>query len=526
MRTVPHQLLELNISVTDNRESIRQYVAAAKKFGYTGIVIHLQELFSILATPSPHAPRLQVENLIHEKNYTLQCLKIYSTELQKNDLTFWLQGESVPHDDILRRKFPEFDIDNVLIKDFWDMFYHSVIQSVLENIPWINGFIFSLTMPEAHQEKWIEALNQVWRTLRRHGKTLILRDFIDAGWPRQQLLSVITHLSTDVRASIKATELDFHPGFANHPHIAMLPGHKKWIEYDLWGTGYGWSLLPCYLMNDIQQRFNWAMSLDGEGVEAITTRICWKWLPGRTTLESVNIINMLGIAHINTQCEDLSGAVETDWLHLSGMSFKRQADRQQFFSSLRASYQWLTATPNVLGRRLHYQSQIPDSLFHARQLLHMDTRSANWAQSFQPFLPADDRQCGLEQRNLVALEKEKAAFLANTELQKLRLMQPDVTDPFGYFHRALEAWQIATLYGEMFRAVALATTDAIWLEQYGDDSLPASTLSHHQQVLRKLADKLDTFLAGELAPGNTALPLLLSPERLVCFADSFTKDEL
>jgi hypothetical protein len=124
-----------------------------------------------------------------------------------------------------------------------------------------------------------KSLRQVWRQLRGAGKKLILRDFIDDSWPRQQLSGVLATLPHDVRASIKATELDYHPGFANHPHIVTLPDHKKWIEYDLFGIGYGWTALPCWLADEISGRLSWAIGATDNSVEAITCRVSWQWLP-------------------------------------------------------------------------------------------------------------------------------------------------------------------------------------------------------------------------------------------------------
>ncbi|WP_165313951.1 hypothetical protein [Vibrio ziniensis] len=378
-------------------------------------------------------------------------------------------------------------------------------------------------MPDFQPDNWHDSLHQMWQQLRQQGKKLVLRDFIDTGWPRRQLPLILSKLPNDVRASFKPTELDFHPGFANHPHIDMVPNNKKWLEYDLWGTGYGWSFLPCYLSDEIQQRINWAMSLEGEGIEAITTRVCWQWMPSRTTFDSINLINLIGLSLFHSGEENLNTQLETDWLKMSGVHFQSSIDKQLFFNSIRSSHSWFMSTPNILGRRLHYQSQIPQSLAHARQLMHMDTRSARWQLSFEPFLPADDKATGQKQRELVSLEKENASFIAHSELHRLIAMKPTVFDPHGYFEQALDAWKIANIYSEMFTAVSLSTTEAIWKEQY--ESTNGSTSNQQlksQNELLILADKLDHFCQSRNAPTELTLPLLLSAERLADFAYSLT----
>ena len=44
-----------------------------------------------------------------------------------------------------------------------------------------------------------------------------------------------------------------------------------------------------------------------------------------------------------------------------------------------------------------------DKLSQAQQLLHMDTRSANWMHAWQPLMPTDDPVLGKEQRERVTL---------------------------------------------------------------------------------------------------------------------------
>ncbi len=519
MKRVPHLLMELNSQLIWDWDWFSNCVSHAERLGYTGIIIHQQELLSILVSPSKQAVHAHNENLIHQRNYALQYLKRVSVFLSNKKLSFWLQGEATPQDDIVSMKFPEYYSGHSSHPNFWEMFYDSFLNSILSYIPKLEGVILSLTMPDIQPEHWQNSLQKIWQGLRQHGKKLILRDFIDTSWPRRQLPLILSKLPKDVRASFKPTELDFHPGFSNHPHIAMLPENKKWLEIDLWGTGYGWSFLPCYLPDEIQQRLNWAMSLDGEDIEAITTRVCWQWLPGRTTFDSVNLVNVIGLQLFNSGEDDLNTPIETEWLKISGVKFRSSLDKRSFFNSLRSSYSWLIATPNILGRRLHYQSQIPETLAHARQLMHMDTRSARWQISYASFLPADDIATGEKQRDLVNLEKEKAMFIANSALQQLTTMSTSVSDPHGYFEKALNSWYIAQLYGDMFRAVSLATTEAIWLEQYGDKGR-SHTLIQQQNDILLLADKLDNFCQTRFNPTEISLPLLLNSERLVNFARS------
>ncbi|WP_312952046.1 hypothetical protein [Superficieibacter sp.] len=520
MKRIPHQLIELNSTFIWHWPWFIQGVECAKQHGFTGIILHQQELFSILATPSPLSQRVNVENLIHQQHYALHYLKRVDRYLQENNLSFWLQGEAAPTDDIIRRKFPEFAFDENSTPDFWSHFYATIFTPLLTALPHLSGVILSLTTPTFQAESWQQALHHAWSLLRRHGKKLVLRDFIDESWPRQQLTGVLSALPADVRASIKATELDYHPGFANHPAIATLTGHKKWIEYDLFGIGYGWTLLPCYLADDIRGRLSWAISVAGDDIEAITSRISWQWLPDSRVMDSVNDINLPGLRVANQRTPD---SVFELWSEQHQLRFRTSQDRQRLAEVLQASYDWLCKTPNMLGRRLHYQSQIPASIAQAQQLLHMDTRSANWLQAWQPLMPVDDMALGLEQRQLIRLEKENACFLAARAVQSLRELLPRIACPNDTLERLLNAWRSAEIYSQMFAQVADAIADELWCDHYGDASLPADTLRQHQERLLRYADTLDRWLEPSTAP--PFLPLLISPQRLRGFACSLAKSE-
>jgi hypothetical protein len=188
---------------------------------------------------------------------------------------------------------------------------------------------------------------------------------------------------------------------------------------------------------------------------------------------------------------------------------------------LHTSYDWLCKTPNLLGRRMHYQSQIPESLAQAQQLLHMDTRSANWMQAYQPLMPTDDPALGNEQRELIALEKETACFLAANAVQSLRELMPRITCPNDTLEQLLAAWRSAEVYSQMFSRVAASVTLLTWHDHYGSET-STSRLAEQQNTLLRYADTLDRWLQTPPAGSPLFLSMLLNPERLSRFADSLS----
>jgi hypothetical protein len=512
MARIPHQLLELNSPFIWHWPWLEQTVTVAKRYGFTGIILHQQELLALLAEPSPFAPRLEAENLRHQRRHALLYLQRVADWLEQYHLAFWLQAEAAPPQETLRQKFPEQAPDGA--SSFWTDFYRSTLTPLLA-IPSLRGLVLSLTTPAWQPGPWQAALQDVWRALRAAGKQLVLRDFIDASWPRQQLQTVLASLPGEVRASLKATELDYHPGFANHPLIATLP-HQKWIEFDLWGIGYGWSVLPCYLADEIRGRLSWAQSVAPGGVEAVTARINWQWLSDSSLIGSVNEVNLSGLqaARLGDPAEPL---LET-WFAEQGISFRTRQQGQQLAELYGASADWLTKTCNLLGRPLHRQSQVPESLAQAEQLLHMDTRSARWALAFQPLLPADDPQLGHEQRSLIQLEKSSSSHLCATAMARLREI-PSQSDAFAVVQAA---WQSAGRYSQMFSLVTAAVVAALWRERYGAQPEP---LTPHAQALERCADDLERWFPTLPATAPLVIPQLFAPERLRSLAASLLEQE-
>lgn len=511
MARIPHQLLELNSPFIWHWPWLEQAVAVAKRYGFTGVILHQQELLALLAEPSPFASRLESGNLRHQRRHALLYLQRVARWLEQHNLAFWLQAEAAPPQETLRQKFPEQAPDGGL--SFWSDFYQSTLAPLLK-MPTLRGLVLSLTTPAWQPGPWKAALHDIWRSLRIAGKQLVLRDFIDTSWPRQQLQSVLTSLPEEVRASLKATELDYHPGFANHPLIATLP-HIKWIEFDLWGIGYGWSVLPCYLADEIQGRLSWAQSVAPGGVEAVTARINWQWLSDSSLIGSVNEVNLSGLRA--ARLGESSAPLLEAWFAEQGMTFRTCQQRQQIAELYGASANWLAKTCNLLGRRLHWQSQAPESLAQAEQLLHMDTRSARWALAFQPLLPGDDPQLGHEQRTLIQLEKSSSAHLCAAAITRLRELQPQLQGQSDAFGVLQTAWQCAGRYSQMFGLVAESVVAALWRERYGASQ---ESLIPHVKALKAYADELERWFPTLPVSAPLAAPQLFAPERLRALAAS------
>src|SRR5690606_22386705 len=133
----------------------------------------------------------------------------------------------------------------------------------------------------------------------------------------------------------------------------------KWLEFDMWGIEYGWTLLPCYLLEEFHQRLQWFAGQAGAMPEAVTLRLNWEWIPELELTDSVNEINLYGLARQVRDPHCSPAALSRAWL-------QSHADRplplhlEALFSNLLStSYEWSCKTPTLLGRVLQSHSQPP-----------------------------------------------------------------------------------------------------------------------------------------------------------------------
>lgn len=353
--------------------------------------------------------------------------------------------------------------------------------------------ILSLQTPTFHPEQWKHSMKVLHRILRLHGKKLVLRDYLDDSWPRRQLHNTLSSLPDDVRVSMKATAMDYRPGFANNPELMSFLGNKKWIEFDLWGIDYDWTLLPCMLVNEIQGRLSWAHAVAGDELEAISARISWEWINNSSLLDSVNEINLYGLAQLinHSDSGDLhAAALFQRWLHDNhGVNGANSLDAVQslFFNS----YDWMCKTPYFLGRLLHRHSQLPHTLEQAIPLLHAETRSANWAQSFQPLFPTDDRSLGSNQYELVALERQQSHFYAHHLRQSAREIHHAGLLPEPLSARLAASWDCAWWYTALCDHAKQPVADSLFTMNYG---ATVATREQHCNDAQVFAEKLHHWL--------------------------------
>lgn len=528
----PLRLLEVNTPLIWHWPHFLEVIDVIQRYRFNGLIIHQQNILALLARPPAHNKAPGIENLNHERDSTLSYLQRVSHHCQTRHIQLWIQGEAFPGDAKIKHKFPEFFLNDDSAADgnmpFLTRFYSETVDEMLAALPDISGLILSLQTPTFHPEQWKASMKTLQRNLRLKGKKLVLRDYLDDSWPRRQLHNTLSSLPNDVRVSMKATPMDYRPGFANNPELMAYPGYKKWIEFDLWGIDYGWTLLPCMLVDEIQGRLSWAHAVAGEELEAISARISWEWISNSSLLDSINEINLYGLAQLINPSDsgDMhAAALFQRWLrtthsthtpHTMPNAKGLDAVQALFFNS----YDWMCKTPYFLGRLLHHHSQLPHTLEQAIQLLHAETRSANWAQSFQPLFPTDDRQFGEEQYELITLERQQSLFFAQHLRQSAREIQHGKLLPETLSTRLAASWDYAWWYTELFNHAKQLVSDALLTSSYGASASSAVVREQHIQEAQSFAEKLHAWLAQHQFEYPHFLRMLMSPDRLHQLAET------
>ncbi|PWC13408.1 hypothetical protein [Brenneria corticis] len=525
---IPLAFLEINSPLIWHWPYFLDAMRIIKKHNFNGLIIHQQSLLSLLAKPSKRCRHQTIEHLLHARNNTLYYLQKIEKFCQKNHIQLWLQGEAIPDDNDIRRKFPEyFVVESEKSEiDFLHTFFSETIPEILSHLSVVRGVRLSLQTPKVNAAEWKQALQSLHCQLRTQGKNLVLRDYRDKEWPRQMLKTALDALPEDVRASLKATELDYRPGFANNLNLTRLAGCRKWLEFDLWGIEYGWTLLPCCLLDELQNRLNWASSVAGPELEAITVRINWEWIPNSPLPESVNDINLFGLAHLNRHPDANPHAIFALWLQEHSVKPLSHQEVDELFSIFTASHEWICKTPNLLGRLLHHHSQLPYDFDQALQLLHMDTRSANWAQAFQPLMPSEDPELGMQQMQLIKLETQQSTFLANHLRSRILQLLPTLPVKDAFKTTLIQTWERAHWYTRAFSCATNAITLRLWMRKYGEQPDLQQQFRQYIQDMHHYAVDLENWFESQ---GDNTHPyifkILLDPNRVIHLAESLQQDE-
>ncbi|MEL4867753.1 hypothetical protein AAEU41_02730 [Pantoea agglomerans] len=522
--SIPLRLLEVNSSLIWHWPYLQSVIAVMIRDQFNGLIINQQNLLSLLVPPSKYCQHGR-ENLLREHQEHLLYLQRVCRYCQASGIGVWLQGEALPRDGKIQEKYPEYAlIDNISADEiFWKNFYQLALFEALEQLPGIDGMIVNLHRHQPYKASWVSTIPFLYQTLRSLGKKMVLRDYMEDEAASWQLVNALQVLPPDVRVSIKAVAHGYRPGFVNNPLLTQLEGRVKWIEFDMWGLEYGWTLLPCYLLEEIQGRLSWVESMAGEELEAITGRLSWEWISNSSLINSVNSVNLHGLAMFGREIFMSEKQAFHCWL-TDMLERKVDLAELNIFHQLYAcSYEWMRKTPYILGHVLHHFSQVPVSYAQAvKQLQFHLLKSDDYAATV--LFPINDPNVGREQFQQLVLEKERAMFLAQDSRNRLFqiIHTIDMSDEKKELFKRV--WDRVPYYTEMFNRVARSVAMKIMVDRYGHQSgISSFQLNNEINELRLLAIRISGWIDKEEQQQPHYLAMLFDPARLLSLAESLTE---
>ncbi|MGL5666397.1 MAG: hypothetical protein ACRDD9_09755 [Shewanella sp.] len=525
MRTrIPLRLLELNSPMMWQWPHIEEIVALMQRQHFNGLIFQQENLWSLLAHPSSHC-RFERENLERGRIDSLLFLKRVIRYCKQHGIGVWLQGSANLTDGLLLQKHPEYPLIDTQESDelFWTQFLSKVMTEIFTELADIRGIIVNLAPPGVGRANLDVLLGVLYRITRSHGKRLVVRDNMESKWQRWHFSNAISALPADVRVSLKATQSGYRPGLPNNPSIAEMPGRLKWVEYDMWGVEFGWTLLPCYLLEEIQGRLCWANAVGGNELEAISCKLSWEWVSNSSLVNSINSVNLQGLAMYGNELELPERDVFHIWLSEVLQRPVKDDESRRLQALFSQSFEWIRKTTYMLGHLVQTHSQIPESYEQALQLLFSEQHNMDPLYVGQSLFSSDDPQIGLEELHLIKLEKERAKFLAQQVRNQVHELTQSIAMPDQFRDLILRVYERVPWYTEIFTRVCQGVAAKYFIQRYFRHPEAHMLLNHEIEQMRQLVVDIENWLDEGRHRHPHYLSLLFDPQRLLALAEDLSR---
>lgn len=522
---IPLRLLELNSSMMWQWPYIEEIVTLMQRLHFNGLIFHQEDIWSLLARPSANC-RFALNSSEYGRIDAMLFLKRVIRYCKQCGIGVWLQGCATPTNGLLQ-KYPEYVlVDNQHADElFWQQYLSQVMEETFRELPDLRGIIVTLTAPDVDRASLSSLLSIFNRMTRAHGKRLVVREYLESKWQSWHVKNAINNLPSDVRISFKATRSGYRPGQPNNTAIAEFEGRQKWVEYDMWGIEFGWTLLPCYLLDEIQGRLCWASDVGGEYLEAICCKLSWERVSNSSLVNSINSINLQGLAMYSYEMGLEEKNIFHCWLN---DIFKRQVsddERKRMYRLMSLSSEWQRKTPYILGHLLQTHSQIPTTYEQALQLLFSEQHNMELRYTGQQLFSDPHPQQGLETLNLIQLEKERAQFLAREARSQAHLLCNSLTMPGWLRDLLLRVYERVPWYTEMFTHVGIGVAARYYMQRYERHPEVLRLLNQEIEKMRQLAGDLDDWLDEGRHRHPHYLGMLFDLQRLRNFADDLARSD-
>lgn len=361
-------------------------------------------------------------------------------------------------------------------------------------------------------------IRAIYRPLQEAGKRLVVRDFTYYSSEQKGIREGLKSLPEDIIISIKNTPQDFYPTFPDNPLIGQVGDHEQWIEYEVMGEYFGFGAAPCILLTDIKARVQYALQ---RGAQGYTARIDWEALPNHSCFETVNLLNLYGIAQLSKNPDMPVRDIYRMWLteerlvqdDLTPAQFEACLD--WVVNVFEATWPIMAKTPYINGYLFSTNSKHPSCIGHADFL-------AREHHGLQKWFPDRLMDFAMTRDNVVKMlnEKNEAVEQVKALSSKVAAGNPGLKREF--YKTLVGQFEIYSVYVKVFRLVAHCYVLIKYMQENGKEAeLPGG-----ECLVERIRTTLADLRACEENLRSYQMPvfeypgrLLISPERLHYFRE-------
>ena len=442
--------LELHGKTFWNHRLIERSLDVICDYRLTALVIHETDFMTEFffptaffnpAAPWDGAPARRGENALHNNMaYFHDILK----RAERKKIDVWIEVKEITFPDEIIARNPSVMKDGHFCPTdpLWADVIRAKYRDLVELYPAVKGVIVSAGSPEGRaslsQKKcrcercaatslpdwytWI--LNAMYEVLAPNGVLLAVREFSYNVNHQIAITEAMDRMPEDVIYCIKVTPHDFYPTFPDNTLIERASGRTKWIEYDTMGQYYGWGVLPCLQLEDIEARFAYAAA---NGVDGALLRVEWERINDYWSVDSPNRMNLLVAANSARGIGSSADGVVRTWLAEEGIV---HSDEDVALLS-----QYLSETWDIFRHALY----VNDFVLNDSSMVPPSIERAWWSMadkhSLAEWFPERAVDLDLDERKVDEYIAEKEQALARIEEWRKRIDGEHASTPVIEFLR-------------------------------------------------------------------------------------------
>lgn len=530
--------LELHSKRMWDWASTRRAVDFMVEAGMNALIFHQVDIIDHLVLSEGTASRSRWSMLARMQSNNIAYINQVIKLVHSKNIKFFLEVKEPWYPEELLYVHPELINSKGQVcpsNPFWFEFSKTKIKKLLDVIPDIDGIIESSCTAETKvslvpdlslnyctcercRETDLSEWNKnvilsLYEPLKEKGKQLIIRDFTKSPENQDALLNA-TGIPKDVIICLKNTPHDWHPTFPNNPRIGEGE-YDQWIEFDTWGQFWGLGIFPCILLNDFRERLEYARD---KKVKGYICRVDWEGISEGWVLDSVNLINLYGLAKLGEDLDCKFDDIFRNSLKLldqSAIPFLGKSVKVENPTELTTVSNLLLKTWPIIEGSLHIKghlfqgsSVVLDSFEGTRHMRIKNHNLTRWA---------PDRQDPLKNLNSEGLkellsEKEEALHEVRTIVKALRENKLNLNRELNTSLLSLfEAFEIY-IEGFCYSGKAYILTEyALSAGDTEDKENAIRSINLLEDYGRKLEEKTTRYL---YEPQSHVISLLLDPQRI------------